>query len=588
MAAPQLRLLLSESKVNLANNTSVVTATLQLYGNGETYSNNREKGYIILDGTRYDFVSTFSASRSWQTLAAYSKTITHKDDGSYRVSVKGYFDISWSYYGALSTSNSLLLSTIPRASIPTTSPTTIDGGGSVVIATHRKSTAFIHTLRYKFGKKTGIIAEKLETDMTWTVPLDLLNEIPKTLSGTCTIYCDTYNGAKLIGTKTVDLTINVPKTVVPTIASITHSEAVIDVKNAFNQYAKGLSQLNIVIQAAGVYSSEITSYETEIDGVRYIQQQFTSNVIGTAGTMPIKVTVTDSRGRTATKTVNVSVSDYFKPYLDNISIEQCNADGTHNNTGLATKVSFKGAVASVNNSNKKVLIVKWKKLTDVAYQSKTVPIDWMFNTFTIIPWTIYDESYEFIVVVSDKLSSFEQKVENGRTALSLLAGGKGIRMFGEAEREGFWIDNTRYDLAAREQEKLISMTGENVLNMGVLLNLFADNMVEFETINGFNIIKFSNGFMIVYGLRTTQEVLRPYEFQHGIRLIDRISDLNILYDNFKTIIGATGTMTANGCHVAGIEKLNGIFQVLIYGIGNRNVVIKSGTKYNLIVFGTWK
>lgn len=107
-----LSLTVSESNVDYASNTSVVTATLKIKATGATWNGNSRSGYITIDGTRYNFSSSFGKGKT-TTLATKSKTVAHNADGTKSVSVKGYYSTGVSP-GNLSTTKSITLTTIPR------------------------------------------------------------------------------------------------------------------------------------------------------------------------------------------------------------------------------------------------------------------------------------------------------------------------------------------------------------------------------------------------------------------------------------------------------------------------------------------
>ena len=107
-----LSLTVSESNVDYASNTSVVTATLKIKATGTTWNGNSRSGYITIDGTRYNFSSSFGKGKT-TTLATKSKTVAHNADGTKSVSVKGYYSTGVSP-GNLSTTKSITLTTIPR------------------------------------------------------------------------------------------------------------------------------------------------------------------------------------------------------------------------------------------------------------------------------------------------------------------------------------------------------------------------------------------------------------------------------------------------------------------------------------------
>lgn len=94
-------------------------------------------------------------------------------------------------HGDFSLSGSLALTTIPRASTPSVSGTTI--GSTMTITTNRASSSFTHTLTYSIGSYSGTIATGVGASTTWTIPATLANAIPNNTSGTLSISCTTYS-----------------------------------------------------------------------------------------------------------------------------------------------------------------------------------------------------------------------------------------------------------------------------------------------------------------------------------------------------------------------------------------------------------
>lgn len=456
----------SQGTQSVANNTTQLTVNVNIswtYGSYDHYGSSK---YVTINGKTYYFSSvkinpnrTTSGS---QTLYSTTVTIPHNADGTKTVSIYASVTTATSS-GTVTASRSVTLTTIPRATTPSLSASSVALGSAVTISTPRASSAFTHTLTYKFGSATGTIATGVGTSYAWTVPKTLANQIPSSTSGTCTITCRTYNGSSLVGTKTVNVTLTIPNTAEfkPTVGTVSVSEAVQAVTTAFgSRYVQSLSQLNVSISATGAYGSTIRSYSTSVDGVTYNSATFTSNVINASGTLSVTVTVSDSRGRTASKTVNISVIAYKPPAITGMSYQQCNADGTANPTGTSTKITITGQVSSVSSQNSRTLTLKWKKSTDSAYQTRSLTAsDWNFTVSTIVNNIAPDETYEFLAVLTDKINSIENAVTTGIIAMSFLAGGKGARLFGEAEEVGFWVDKIDYTITEDEYDELESLLG---------------------------------------------------------------------------------------------------------------------------------
>ncbi|MBQ6631603.1 MAG: InlB B-repeat-containing protein [Romboutsia sp.] len=111
--AVSLSLSLSESKINQAENTSLVTAKLYAKSNSGSYNSASRSGYITIDGTKYTFSHSFGKNTT-TLLATKSKTITHNADGSKSITVKGWYSTDVSS-GNISTSKTMTLTKINRS-----------------------------------------------------------------------------------------------------------------------------------------------------------------------------------------------------------------------------------------------------------------------------------------------------------------------------------------------------------------------------------------------------------------------------------------------------------------------------------------
>lgn len=457
--AARIELVLTESDVSIVNNTSKVTAKLYYYGNGVSYSGYQKTWKITIDGTTYSGTNTFTTSTSAQLLGTVSKTVTHNDNGAKTVSVSASFATGVSI-GTLTTSKSLTLTTIPRVSDLSINKTSVpaDGSTTVIATATKKASSFTDKLTVSLGS----YSQTIESGVAFTIPEEWINAIAGT-SAVATVKVTTKSGSKTIGSKTVSLTVTVPASVVPVINDVTITEAVAAVTTAFgSRFVQNLSQLNVSIDAEGIYGSTIKSYSTTLDGVNYIQQAFTSNVLKTAGSLTLAVTVTDSRGRTASTTVAVTVIEYNYPATTGMTYIHCDADGTQNISGTSTKITIAGKVYPVENQNSKALKLKYKATSDETYTERVVTVsDWTFSVDVIISGTDPSVTYEYIAELTDKINTANPatyRVTTGIVVISRRAGGKGVTFGGEAEQDGFvckWPAQLNGDL---------SVLGELLLN----------------------------------------------------------------------------------------------------------------------------
>ena len=447
----QLVLTVTESGTSATTNSGKISWSLKIkmLVASPSYSNGTSTVTVTIGGKRRYTGDSWDvrgvAAGSSKTIASGSFTQTHSSDGSLSLSVAASISSS-TQFGSASLSGTFKGTTIPRATTPSVSPTTVALGSAVTISTPRASSAFTHNLYYKIGSGSWTrFATGVGTSYSWTVPKSIASSFPSNSSGTITIGCNTYNGSTQIGsTKSISLNFTIPSTseFMPSVSSLSVAEAVSGVTSAFgNRYVQGLSKLNISVSASGAYGSSIRSYSTIVDGVTYTSSTFQSNTINQSGTLTITTTVSDSRGRTANKSTTISVLAYSPPTITSMTYQQCDADGTANPTGSSTKITISGRVTDVASQNTRSLTLKWKKSTDSAYQTRTLTTSgYTFTVSTIVNSTTIDETYEFVAVLSDKINIVENTITTGIIALSMLAGGKGARFGGEASKAGLAID----------------------------------------------------------------------------------------------------------------------------------------------------
>lgn len=245
-------------------------------------------------------------------------------------------------------------------------PTFTMGTKGYIDLSSRTSSGLTHTLSYAFGSKTGTIATKTtSTSYGWTPAISTFApQVTNAASGSGTLYCDTYSGDTLIGTKSVTLTMQVPTTVAPTINSLTatnkSSNATV---NGWSEFVKGYScaELKATANTDAAYGSTISSYKFEVlksTTVKYSTTVSTNvkdtSLFNEAGTdYSFRVTVTDSRGMTAIKTIEgYTVYDYYIPTISAVDVFRCDVNGVEDmETGTYASAKGTFTISSVNGKN---------------------------------------------------------------------------------------------------------------------------------------------------------------------------------------------------------------------------------------------
>lgn len=474
-------LILTETGTNVDKNTSTVSWKLVGYlGSGASsshwYSNSYHSINVSINGstvyslpnTRQKAISigTNTSASSPVTIASGTTTVPHNADGSKTCACS--FSVVYRYNSAFTWkgSGNVGLTTIARASQPSciTYPNTTQNvgalGSTITIHMNSNSSNFRHTVRYAWGNKSGTIATNVQYNCQWKIPLDFANNIPSATSGWGTIYVDTYNGSRLIGTKSVTFTATVPSSIVPSISTITCTDPK-GYQSTYGGYVQNKSTLKVVVAASGSYSSTIKSYKIVANGTTYTSNSPTTGVLISSGTNTVTVTVTDSRGRTASKTASVSVLAYNSPTIGYLIAGRCNAEGTADTDGAYIIASFKTAVTALNNKNHATAKLEYKKNTDTTWTTAGTYTDYSLAASKIFAADI-DSSFNVRITIKDDFSTatYVKDVGTVFTLIDLRHTGKGIA-FGKVSEEDLFDVNmdTRFRKAVRCEGDVIAGLG---------------------------------------------------------------------------------------------------------------------------------
>ena len=347
---------------NVSANTSAVTYKIYLIHDWALKISARSNNTYNFGGLTGTYSSPAIDKGSGTTLlSTITKTHSHNADGTLSFSASTVFKIQatlqTTYYENMTASGTVNLNTIPRASTPRLSTASQALRSAITIYTDRASTAFTHTVKYKFGNKSGTIATGVTDSTSWTLPANLAEEISTALNGAGTITLETYNGSTLIGTKSVGFTATVPdnSTFQPN-ASITSVTEGASSLSAFSVFIQSKSRLRVQSSGSGEYGATIVEYSTTIDGRTYLGADVTSNIIYKSGTIPITVTVKDSRGlKTTVATSATTLEPYTAPKILGFSAKRAPTD---TGTDLSASVNF--SISTVSNQNTKFYRVRYR------------------------------------------------------------------------------------------------------------------------------------------------------------------------------------------------------------------------------------
>lgn len=355
-------------KVNSQNaNTNQSNVTVTMYAQSDSSS----YGAYNLDASGNSVKMTVNGSqvisktmamdfrnRATVNLGSWTGNISHGADGKKTLACSGSFSISGSsYLSNGSISCSIVLDQIPRATKPTLSASTIALGNAVTIKIAPAVSSWTHNLYYRVGTGSWTrFATGVKANYAWTLPLAIADNFPSAASGTITIGVNTYNGSTQIGgTQTVNLNITIPASVAPSVSSVSVSECEQLIETFGAGYIQGKSRFLVKSSVSGVYGSWITGYRFDVGSQSYTNTSSSyemQETVRDAGTVAVRVTVTDSRGRTASRSITVSILPYSVPQITGFDCSRCgDAKGAVNNSGEFLKAYMTFSVSSLNNNN---------------------------------------------------------------------------------------------------------------------------------------------------------------------------------------------------------------------------------------------
>lgn len=403
---------------NIAGNYSSVHVTAYLHTNGyaSMWGVSADATITINGGSAIEHPGINIGTNSAQKIWDHTYNVGHNNDGTKTVGVKLSVGLNTGGYGSAMVAFDYRLPDIPRASSVSDMTGTL--GSAMTININRKVSSFTHTVKYYFGNLSGTIATGVGTSVSWTPPLNLATQIPSASSGWGNITVDTYSGSTKIGSKSAQLTLNVPTSMTPSLGSITLTDSNAAVKNLLNTantFAEIVSDIKVAFNSAtGVQGSTITDYHAEIVN----KNQSTNANNGNLGLMKwngsaqVKAWVVDSRGRSSNAvTTNITVLEYFLPTLTFTAIR---GDTNQSSDKIVVSRTAKIAPLRIGNTQKNSFKLSFKTAPfgSTTYTADTGAgvNDKVTNTLTNSKATLsgtFDigKSYEVYGVLEDALTS---------------------------------------------------------------------------------------------------------------------------------------------------------------------------------------
>ena len=360
---------------SIENNTTYlyVTATLDGQWIGWSGTNvtavlywwdNRTNAAIELGRTTWTSGGYGQGARS----VSADRNILHNSDGTLKghawISIEpagnAYAPVAFGYGGDDVNQS---FPTIPRASNLSLNTDTVELGNDVSLTITPNSSSFNHILYYQIDNtKTKIDdIEAGVTSYTWSVPTDLITSITTASSKQIQLILETYKGTSILGTKSKNLTLTVPDSYVPVIDSVVITDANSEIATQFGFFIQSKSKPKFTVSASGNNGSTIVSTSIVFENKTYLNVD-TTDTISNNGNLPYTVIVTDSRGKTATKSGILTCVEYKAPTVTNLLAKRADSNyEVDENDGEYALLGFTYSISSLNNKNTPSFTAQYRK-----------------------------------------------------------------------------------------------------------------------------------------------------------------------------------------------------------------------------------
>lgn len=467
----------NENSTSTPNNTSSVTVTAtQKIGNADWsssyasslqiywYDNNANSAGRLVATT-----SVTSQGRNATITATGTITVAHKSDGT----LNGYAKAVWTKggnsnwtpnSGNVSTA-STALTTIPRAATITEAPNFNDMENPAITYSNPAGTA-VTSLQACIASTDGatIYAAYRDISKTGTSYTFELTEQERQNLRYATINSPTlavkFYVTTVLGGNTYYSTLDRILTIVDANPTFTASYAddnatTVAITGDDQLIVRNQSQLEInVANLSAKKGASIRTVTATINGTTY-----TGTISGTACTINVgllniasnttaTVTATDSRGYTASQTLNIRIANWELPTAI-VTMQR------HDNFYSNTDITVDGSFSSVNNKNAMTIKVRYKKTTASSWSAYTTMQDNVTQVFNLDN----ESAWNVQVVVFDKFGSTTYNLE--------LSRGMPIVFFDRLK------SSTGFNCFP-EDEQSVEINGVNVLRSVMTRSLVAD------------------------------------------------------------------------------------------------------------------
>lgn len=439
------------SSTNISGNYS--TVTINVYVRAYSLSvGSRSDSVMICNGETYTYtapsISRGSGSSLGDTLiGSKSFIVYHNGDGTKSTTLEAKWRFSGSYSGVsigwITCSAYVTLDSIPRAATINSAPDFVSSENPTI--TFSNPGGFSLNARMEFGG-TSIQRNSISNSGSCTFSLTtaernlLFSKCPNSNALSVRFVIATKIGSSSeTHWSYIDRTMTV-QSGNPSFTSISPTIINNSVPSAWGIYVQSKSQCRLnIIGASGIYGSSITGYSISGGGFSGTSSALTTGILNSSGTITFTARITDSRGRTASKTVSIYVYPYSSPRVTSVLSQRCVSNGTLNDDGTYIRCVASTSFSSCNSNNSVTRKVYFRQNDEDDWSSG---INFSNGTAVVIGGGLIDVDYSYQVMyeITDAFTTVQllDLVSTAFTTLDFKLGGRGVAVGKVAEHDNLF------------------------------------------------------------------------------------------------------------------------------------------------------
>lgn len=350
---------------HLQSNSSTVRVTglFVRYRYGTFYSNcwlvgdirvdEQMAANLVLTNTRACSVAYGNAwsgggEDTWSGYSCQDVEVPHSSDGTAQpeiaVSLR-IFTTTQQFVENLDRTGTVQLPAIPRASTLTAQSAPL--GQPITLTLTRAVERFRDTVCWSCGTEGGCLAEGTDARiLEWTPPIALAAQSPAADTVQVTFTVTTFSGDTPAGSSRLELSCPIPAEVVPS-AGLALADRT-GYLQTHGGYIQNQSQLQVRVTAAGVYGSTVAGICVRCGSLTGTGEEVCF-ALERSGTVTVTAEVTDSRGRCASISREITVLPYAPPAPRVERAFRCDGAGNEQADGEYLCIAFTARLTPVEN-----------------------------------------------------------------------------------------------------------------------------------------------------------------------------------------------------------------------------------------------